>query len=268
MLADRSGPLRRRLPRHWRWLLPLAVVSSAAGWLTGVLSGQAAGAVRVTLMVGGAVCVTVATGVPLWQQAREARARADAVAVAQSARAAMRIAMEDALDPFVGLLLQLAAAKGADKARLRGEAIQLALTTIAQLGAAGSQVEPGEERRLRVCWFELDPGPPRTLEPRSYAGRAGAPTVTLDGSSRAGQFLLRIVDDGWQLVDDVSTLRSPVWWDDEHAYRTFAAGPLPGPDGTAVGLVTVDALEPGALTRLDVPLIRLLTHLLSLALRL
>jgi hypothetical protein len=244
------------------------VVTSTAGWLAGVTSGQAEGAARVAQMVGGAICVVVATGVPLWQQARESRARADAVAVAQNARASMRIAMEDALDPFVGLLLQLATAKGAEKARLRGEATQLALTTIAQLGAARSQVRPGEERRLRVCWFELRPGPPRTLEPQSYAGRAGAPTVTLDSSSRAGQFLLRIADNGWQLVDDVSTLRVPVWWDDEHSYRTFAAGPLPGPDGAPVGLVTVDALEPGALTRLDVPLLRLLTHMLSLALRL
>lgn len=264
--VDDSGLNDGGMPRQWRWLLPLAVGASTAAWVAGVTSGLTHGPTRILLMVAGAVFTATAAGVPLWQQGRAARARADAVAAAQSARAAMRIAIEDALDPFSGLLLQLATARAADKARLRGEAIQLALTTVAQLSGLGAP--GGPSRRLRVCYFALDPGPPRRLVPQSYAGRSGAPTTTFDDSSRAGQFLLRVADDGWLVVDDVDRRPTRVWWDEQHAYRTFAAGPVPGPDGGAVGLLTVDGLVPGDLDALDLPLVHLLARLLSLALRL
>jgi hypothetical protein len=253
---------------QWHWLLPVAVAASAAAWLAGVTSGLADGTTRVALMVAGAVFTALAAGVPMWQQARAARARADAMATAQSARAAMRITMEDALDPFAALLLQLAAAKGVERARLRGEAIRLVLTTLAQLSTPRGPDGLSEPRRLRVCYFALLPGPPRQLMPQSYAGRAGEPTVTLDETSRAGQFLLRIADEGWRLVDDTEAQRVNVWWDAERTYRTFLAGPVPGPDGTAVGLLTIDALVAGELRDVDLPLVRLFAYLLALALQL
>jgi hypothetical protein len=250
------------LPLQWRWLLPLAVVASTGAWLAGVVSGDAAGRTRILLIVVGAVCAVLAAGVPLWQQARAARARADAVEAARSARAAMRIAMEDALDPFAALLRQLAMAKGQERSRLRGEAIQLALTSIAQLSAFGGPEDEDRPRRVRVCFFALEPGPPRRLVPQSYAGRAGTPTVTFDETTRAGKFLFRVADSGWIVVDD--TGHQPIWWDEERAYRTFAAGPVPG-DCDPAGVITVDGLEPGELADLDLPLVRLIAHLLSLA---
>jgi hypothetical protein len=252
------------LPLQWRWLLPLAVLASTGAWLAGVIAGGLDGWRQIGLIVLGACCAVLAAGVPLWQQARAARGRADAVAAARSARAAMRIAMEDALDPFAALLRQLAMAKGRERARLRGEAIQLTMTSIAQLTAFGGPDDVDRPRRLRVCFFALEPGPPRRLVPQSYAGRAGAPTVTFDETTRAGQFLLRVADSGWIIVDD--TGERPIWWDEDRAHRTFAAGPVPG-DGSPLGVITVDALEPGELVDLDLPLVRLMVHLLSLAIR-
>jgi hypothetical protein len=178
----------------------------------------------------------------------------------------MRIAMEDALEPFTALLLQLAITRGTERIRLRGEAIQLALTSIAQLSVFAGPEEPSRPRRVRVCLFLLNPGPPRQLVPSSFAGRSGAPTVTFDETTRAGQAMLRILDDGWVLVEDTD-MRVVPWWDEEHTYRTYAAGPVPGPDATPVGLLTVDSLVPGDLTGLDLPLLRLIAHLLSLALQ-
>lgn len=218
-------------------------------------------------MVCGALLTATASGVPLWQQARTSHARTDALVAAQAARAAMRVALQDALDPFAALLLQLATARPSQKPLLRGEAIGLAVTTIAQTSEPGEAADPGSPRRMRVSYFELDPGPPRTLVPRAYAGRSGGPTVSFDQRTHAGQFLLRIADDGWLSIDDIDQLRVPVWWDDDHHYRAFAAGPVPGPDGEPVGLIIVDALAPGDLAALDLPLVRLLTHLLSLALQ-
>jgi type II secretory pathway pseudopilin PulG len=256
------------LPRGWRWLLPLAVGASTAAWLSGVTSGKATGNLRIVLMVCGALFTAAAAGVPLWQQARASRGRADALAAAQSARAAMRVAMQDALDPFATLLRQLANALPEQKPLLHGAAIQLALTTIAQLSEPGGVADPEVPRRLRVAYFAFDPGPPPKLVPQGYAGRCGAPTVSFGPATRAGRFLLLIADDGWTTVDDVAHLPVPVWWDEEHRYRTFAAGPVAGCHDEPAGLLVVDALVPGELAALDLPLVRLLTNLLSLALQL
>ena len=257
----------RGLPWGWHWLLPAAVAASTAAWLSGVMSGKATGDLRILLMVCGAVFTATAAGLPLWQQARASRARADAITAAQSARAAMRVAMQDALDPFAALLLQIAIARPRQKPVLRGEAIALALTTIAQMGEAGGVADPGVPRRLRVSYFALDAGPPPKLVPQAFAGRSGAPTLSFDRTTRAGQFLLRIAYDGWATVDDVEQLRVPVWCDEEHQYRTFAAGPVAGSGHEPAGLLVVDALAPGELAALDLPLVQLLTHLLSLALQ-
>lgn len=254
------------IPVQWRWLLPLAVLAATVAWVAGTTSGFTQGWQRVSLVVIGGVLTAVAAGVPLWAQARTARARADALAAAQSARAAMRVAMEDALDPIASLLVQLETARRGDRTRLRAQAALLCLTTISQLGTMPAPPAVDAPRRLRVCFFRLEPGRPRRLVPQTYAGRVGVPSVTFDETTKAGQLLFRIVDDGWRIVDDTDRQRPAVWWDDEHDYRTWAAGPVPGATGQPVGLITVDAPDPGSLQDLDLPLVRLLARLLALAL--
>lgn len=260
-----SGLSERGVPGQWRWLLPLSVIASVAAWVAGVSSGRVSGEVRIALMVTGAVFTAVAAGVPLWQQARAARSRAAAVTSARVARAQMRIAIEDALDPFTALLLQMTVAKGMERTRLKGEAIQVALTTVVQLSMFAGPEDLGGSHRVRACLFTVDPGPPRRLVPQSYAGRAGTPATVFDESTRAGQALFRVLDDGWRVVPDTAAERNTPWWNEEHAYRSYAAGPVPGPDATPVALLTLDALAPGELAGLDLPLMRLIAHLLSLA---
>jgi ABC-type amino acid transport substrate-binding protein len=262
-----AGLSPRGVPLQWRWLLPVTVSASVTAWLVSVSSGEVHGAARVPLLAAGAVFTATAAGVPLWQQRRAAQDRADAIASAQSARAQMRIAMEDALEPLTALLLQLALTRGTERTRLRGEAIQLALTSIAQLSVFAGPEELSGPRRVRVCLFILNPGPPRQLVPSSFAGRSGAPTVSFDATTRAGQAMLRILDRGWVLVEDTDTPAVVPWWDEERKYKTYAAGPVPGTDAAPVGLLTVDSLVPGELTGLDLPLLRLIAHLLSLALQ-
>lgn len=262
-----TGLTDRGVPVQWRWLLPVTVVSSVCAWLSAVSSGHASGTPRLLLLASGAVFTALTAGIPLWQQGRTARSRADAIAGAQTARAEMRIAMEDALEPFTALLLQLATARGSEQSRLRGEAIQLALTSVAQLSVFAGPEQASGPRRVRVTLFLLEAGPPRRLVPQSFAGRAGAPTVGFDETTRAGQAMLRMTEDGWVIVPDAGSQRTVPWWDDEHGYRTYAAGPVPGPDNGAIGLLTLDAIDPGALDGLDLPLMRLIAHLLSLALQ-
>jgi GAF domain-containing protein len=223
----------------------------------GAVSGSAHGAQRAGLIVIGGVLTAVAVGGPLWQQHRAAKARSDAVVAALAARAAMRVALEDALDPFVHLVGQLAQAKAADKPRLRGEAIQLAVTTIAAL--AGSD-------RVRVCFFVLDPGAPRTLRLERFAGRAGAPSVVLTERTSAGGAALRMLDRrSWTFINDTLRDRPRFWWDAKPVYRTLLTGPVTA-QNTVLGMLTLDALHPGGLAQVDLALVRLLADLLATAL--
>lgn len=243
---------------QWRWLVPVTVAAATTAWVLGVASGRAHGATRVALIVAGAALTAAAVGMPLWQQRRASQARTDAVAAAQAARAAMRIALQDALDPFVHLVTRLAQTKtAADKSRLRGEAIQLAVTTMAALAGA---------ERVRVCFFVLEPGPPRVLRPERFAGRAGAPTVEFSEGTGNGDAALRVLTRGsWTFVNDTRVERPRFWWDTQPAYRTLLAGPV-GSAEHLHGLLTLDALGPGELASLDLALVQLLAGLLAAAL--
>jgi hypothetical protein len=242
---------------QWRWLVPVTVAAATLAWVVGLIAGRAHGGDRIVLILFGALLTAIAAGTPLWQQRRATEARADAVTAARAARAAMRVALEDALDPFVHLVGRLAEAKGSDKARLRGEAIQLAVTTVAALAGA---------ERIRVCFFILDDGPPRRLHAERFAGRAGAPTRTFVEDTSAGDAALRAINrPGWTYFEDTAIEAPRFWWDAEHTYRTLLAGPVGTPD-KIVGLLTLDALGPGELAQVDLILVRLLADLLATAL--
>lgn len=243
---------------QWRWLVPVTAGAATTAWVIGTMSNQVTGAWRIALVCAGAVFTALAAGTPLWQQRRASVARADAVAAAQAARAAMRIALEDALDPFVHVVNRMTVAKGADKARLRGAAVQLAVTTIAALAGA---------ERVRVCFLVLVPGPPRRLVPERFAGRAGAPTVVLTEGTAAGNAALRLISQpSWTFIEDTSRDRVPFSWDVGPGYRTVLLGPVGTPDDP-IGLLTLDALRPGELSLVDPTLVRLLSDLLAVALR-
>jgi GAF domain-containing protein len=242
---------------QWRWLVPVTVAAAACAWVAGLVAGRAFGAERLILVGCGALLTSLAAGLPLWQQRLASQARGDAVTAARVARAAMRVALEDALDPFVHLVGRLAEAHGSDKVRLRGEAIQLAVTTVAAL--AGAQ-------RIRVCLFLLEEGPPRRLHAERFAGRAGPPTPDFYADTGAGGAVLRLLDRrAWTYVEDTAVDSPRIWWDTERAYRTYISGPVATPDDI-LGLLTLDALTPGELSDVDLTLTRLLADLLATAL--
>lgn len=249
--------VRGWLTGQWRYLVPATAAAATTAWVLGALSGRAQDGTRIGLIVAGAVLTALAVALPLRERRHAVDARADAVAAAQAARVAMRVALQDALDPFVHLVGRLARARAADKPRLRGEAIQLAVTTLAAL--AGPQ-------RVRACYFAFDPGPPAALRPERFAGRVGAPTVILVEGTAAGDAALRIVTHGtWTYVEDTERTHPRFRWDVAPEYRSFLAGPVATADAT-FGLITLDTLRPGELAGLDLALVQLLSALLATAL--
>lgn len=242
---------------QWRYLVPATVAAATTAWVLAALSGRAHDGARVALIAAGAALTAVAVGLPLRQHRHALHAQADAVSAAQAARVAMRVALQDALDPFVHLVGRLAQARTADKPRLRGEAIQLAVTTLAALAGA---------ERVRACYFALDPGPPAALRPERFAGRAGAPTVVMVEGTAAGDAALRILSHGtWTYVEDTELTHPRYRWDAVPEYRSFLAGPVATAE-VSFGLLTLDTLRPGELAGIDLALVQLLSALLATAL--
>ena len=265
--AVRLGAVAARCPPPVEVAAPVNGCASVSAWLVSVSSGEVQGAGRLVLLAAGAVFTATAAGVPLWQQGRAAQEgpTPSRVPRAPGRRCGSPWRMRWSRSPHYCSSLRSPA--GPSEPGCRGEAVQLALTSIAQLSVFAGPEELSGPRRVRVCLFLLIPGPPRQLVPSSFAGRSGAPTVSFDATTRAGQAMLRILDHGWVLVEDTDTPAVVPWWDEERKYKTYAAGPVPGPDAAPVGLLTVDSLVPGELTGLDLPLLRLIAHLLSLALQ-
>lgn len=237
--------------------MPATAVAATVAWLAGVISGSAHGPVRIALIVVGAALTFVAAALPLWQHRRASDARTDAIAAAEAARARMRVTLNDALEPLVHVISQLGETPMPSKARRRGEAVQFTVNTIAALSDAD---------RVRVCFFRLDLGPPAGFHLDAFTGRAGAPEASLHPGSSGSDAALRVLRDGrWVLIDDLASSPAPFNWDHAPEYRSVLIGPI-NRAGLPIGLVTLDALQPGELAHADLGVLRLLAELLGIAL--
>ena len=243
-----------------RWLVPTVIAAAVVAWVSGAVSGHLPwGHTQLVLLASGAVFTGVSVGLPLWQHRRANAARADAVAAATAARAAMRVALSDTLDPFVHLLGSLSTASDQLKPQLRGEAISLALAALAALGS---------EHRARVCFFTLRQHPQR-LCPDRFAGRSGAPTTIFTAQTPAGAAALGIAHGGaWLYFRDTDRQPPPCWCDEHREYRSVLIGPVatPGEANCVLGLLTLDTPHAGGLDRIDTAQVRLLAALLGTAL--
>lgn len=240
-----------------RFVVPVVVVLVVGAWLAGTLSGMVPpGRPRIGLIVAGAVCTALSAALPLWQRRLANSARVDAVEAARTARAELRVALSDTLDPFAHLLGRLTTARGPAKSQLRGEAISLAVAALAGLA---------QEQRARVCVFLLSTDVP-ILRPERFSGRSGAPTATFTPDTPGGVGALGIAQGAnWLYIPDVTVQAPPFWIDDERRYRCILIGPLATAERSR-GLLTIDSPEPNALDGIDIALVRLLATMLATAL--
>jgi len=244
--------------RAWTWVV-LASVFVAIAPAAGVAANKTSGKTAATLFIVQCVATLLAFLIPQVRQIRAERREATAAEREIDARAQTRLAMNDALEPVVTLLGNLALEPSKPtRAQMKEKAITLLLTTAADL------IGP---ERSRACWFRLEEGPPKTLLPVEHAGRAGSANTTFVEGTPAGDAAIGMVlEDGDRLCEDIEE-DPPPGWDAtrKRDYRTFiSVSVIAG--NTAYGMLTLDALQPGELKVEDKGLLRLMAGVLAAAL--
>lgn len=242
-------------------------------WITPVLTGVfivtttvagsqvsgTEGRMRAWWVVAQAVTAMLAFTIPTIANLRTQRRFQASQEARIAARTEMRVAMNDALDPVVRHIGRIAAAEHRrDRLQLQAQAVPFVLTAATAIIGA---------ERTRACWYVLEDGRPRVVRPVTYVGRAGRAHTEFVEGTRAGDAVLAMIEqDQVQYFRDVK-VAPPPGWDPTlaHDYRTFVSVPAIAGD-VAYGMLTLDSLHPGDLTRDDARLLRLLAGLLADAL--
>jgi GAF domain-containing protein len=208
----------------------------------------------------GAVAASVtAAGVPAYEQIRKERLRAQAQQAAVDAAVAMRVTMNDALDPIVRQLGRVATAPGRhEREALQEAATAMVVDSAAQLAGSG---------RVRACLFRFAPGTPRVLVPAQYSGRVDDPLEPITEGTVEGDLVFGMIRHNQHLFcADLDTSPPPGWRvTAPQTYQSFAAVPVAAGQN-AFGMLMVDALEKDGIRPTDVPLVRLLAGMLATAL--
>ena len=242
--------------------LYLTTVISLAGVALATLFGmQAARATadRVWWTLAAVAASVTAAGVPAYEQIRKEQMRARAQDAAVDAAVAMRVTMNDALDPIVRQLGRVtAAADGLEREALAAATIPMALDSAAHLVGSG---------RVRACLFLVTPEIPGILMPDQYSGRVDDPLEPIAEGTAHGDLVFGMIRHNHHLFcPDVDTSLPPGWQvTAAQTYQSFAAVPVAA-GHNAFGMLMVDALDKGGIRRADVPLVRLLGGLIAVAL--
>ncbi len=184
--------------------------------------------------------------------------RAKAQRAAVDAAVAMRVTMNDALDPIVRQLGRVATAGRHERETLAQAVIPMVLDSAAHLAGSG---------RVRACLFRFAPGTPMMLVPAQYSGRVDDPLEPVAEGTVAGDLVFGMIRHNQHLFcPDLDASPPPGWRImAPQTYKSFAAVPVAAGQN-AFGMLMVDTLDKDGVRRADVPLIRLLGGLLAVAL--
>ncbi len=245
------------LRRNYR---PLAVGCAVVAFALGSLAGrETAGFGYAALLVAAGIVTAMAVGLPMYAERAAAVRAADAEHSAERAKQQMRLVVGRVLTPLAYLLGEITDARPrtGELERLQGQAVQVVLSAATELV---------ERRDVRACFFCVAPGRFRRLELAGYYGRAEPATVAFVGDTGLGEEAFRMIDNDEDGFYPDLTQDAPWGWAEaRHRHRSLIAVPVVT-DERQFGLLTLDALEPGALAERDVEVVRLLGELLAAAL--
>jgi GAF domain-containing protein len=249
-----------QIPPSARVYLTTAI--SLAGVALATWFGMQAGAAvldRPWWTLGAVAASVTAAGVPAYEQIRKEQMRARAEQVAVDAAVAMRVTLNDALDPIVRQLGRVATAPSKhEREALQEATIPMVVDSAAHIVGSG---------RVRACLFRFAPGAPGMLVPTQYSGRVDDPLEPIGEGTPPGDLVFGVIRRNQHLFCPDLDADPPPGWNVSapQTYKSFAAVPVAAGQN-AFGMLMVDALEKDGIRRADVPLVRLLAGLLADAL--
>jgi GAF domain-containing protein len=240
----------------------LTSVISLAGVAMAAFSGAqaaAGGPDRLWWTLAAVLASVTGAGLPAYEQIRKERLRAETEQAALDAAVAMRVTLNDALDPIVRQVGRVAtAASRHEREAHREAAVSMVVDSAAHLVGSG---------RVRACLFQFTPGSPRVLMPTQYSGRVDDPLEPIVEGTGEGDVVFDMIRHNHHLFCPDLDADPPLGWQvaAPQTYKSFAAVPVAAGQN-AFGMLMVDALEKDGIRRADVPLVRLLAGLLADAL--
>src|SRR6267154_2512356 len=195
----------------------LTTVISLAGVALATWFGMQAGAAtvdRAWWTLGAVAASVTAAGVPAYEQIRKERMRARAQRAAVDAAVAIRVTMNDALDPIVRQLGRVATEGKQEREALAEAAIPIVvdsadpLEPIAEATAAGDLVFAMIRRNQHLFCPDLDASPPpgwRVTAPQTYKSFAAVPVAA--GQNAFGMLMVDALGKGGVKRADVPLIR-------------------------------------------------------------
>ena len=226
------------------------VIAAVGAYLVNSLLSSAGSRRRWLLVLGGAL--TAATILlAAAQQYRTNRRLQTAEEVAVEAEEELTVTLNAALAPITDYLASMADATDADDRKvIVGQLLQAVVDAAVRLTAPGA----------RSTFYALDSSE-RVLSRVAYGGRAAQPRPDFTLGTPDGDFVLDLVDRGdLVFIDDVA--QHPLVTPSAPGYRTVIAVAVTA-GARRIGMLTVDAPEPGDLTSTHVELVRVLANLLG-----
>lgn len=233
-------------------LVSAAVAAAVGAYLVNSALGPAAGSHRryLLLLGGGLTGATILLGAA--QQYRTNRRLHNAEQVAVEAEEDLTLTLNAALAPITNYLGEMAdATDDGTRQLIAGQLLQAVVDAAVTLTAVGA----------RSAFYALDSSG-CALNRMVYAGRPVLPRPTFTAGTPDGDFVLDLVDRGdLVFVDDVAA-HPVVTPSSPGSYGTVIAVAVTA-GANKLGMLTVDAPEPGDLTANDVELVRVLANLLG-----
>jgi hypothetical protein len=176
----------------------------------------------------------------------------------EKARADMRVRLAESLAPLIWHMGNIATERDP------GKQAELCRATAVRVVNAAVVLGP---QRVRACWYDLQVGSRKTLVRMEQAGRTSRLPACFEAGTTAGDVLIQLIcQDDEKLIPDTLIEPLPGWQQlDQDDFRTFMVAPVIA-GRLAFGMLTVDAPEPGDLTKEDLDLLRLLAGILATSL--
>jgi hypothetical protein len=175
----------------------------------------------------------------------------------EASMATYRVKINDGLRAFVVLLDEIINARPAERRELQGSMIQATMNFAA--------VTLGDGLRTRACYYRFEPGPPRRLSTRQYAGRQDEPRREFVEGEPAGDYVFRCFKDRRAILHPHDTAGDRPPMHPGSGYHTFISAPVTSGD-TLFGMLSVDSTRVGDLTQQDKIFITVIAQLLGSAL--